>query len=824
MTRTPYLKKYGEAVLDNGYAICAIRPGEKRPFGKNWEEKTFGRKTLAGFIEQKRGHFGVGIKTARTPGVDIDCYDEELVGAMREFVTNMLGDTLERVGLAPKTLLVYRTATPFPKTQSKVFLDDEQRPVKLEVLADGQQFVALHIHPDTGKPYRWKDKRHPGNTPRGELPMIDQDDALAIVAEFERLARAKGWAEKRSGSNLAARTGEFDYDDPFITDKAKIELPAEEIRKRLDKVPDPEDHDHWFKVGMALYHQFDGSDDGLMMWHEWSSQAHNYDQDVLDERWKSFAIEGKKREPITARYILKYAQQEEERLAGERLDEIKADLESANDFPSIRRVCEEIKREAFDVFSRNMLAGIVQKRVEKINGTRMAIGAVRDLIRYENPENTATPSWMEPFVYVQAEEGFYSMSSGIAISTKAFDASFARYMMTKKDRLEGKTTPDHSASHAALNRYEIPTVNDVRYLPGVEPIFDMNGVTFVNSFNEDSQPTPPDVLNRKQRRMVERFLRHMEHLFRDERDRKLLLSWMAYIVQTNKRSNWCPVIQGTQGDGKTTIAEVLTAALGPANCMTVNGEAMAEKYSPWAEGHLFLFVEEVRLHGENRYDVLNKLKPFISNATAPIRRMQRDTYNVINTVNYMMGSNFKNALPIDEEDTRYFPIFSRWQSKKRLDAFKAANPNYYAELVELKQHGDALRRFFLDYELHPEFSPDKRAPWSAARREMIALNRTPEEDEFDAAIEESSDPLICEALLDTEHAKETIDGLALPYGRALNSWLSERGWTLLGRMKVSGKMRRLWSQEPERFMQDGDDEKAIARRVRAFVAAGGDAI
>ncbi len=817
-----YLEKYGAAVLDNGYAICAIRPGEKRPYGRDWEAQKFGPKTLAGFVEKGRGDFGVGVKTARTPGVDIDCYDADLVEHMIRFTTELLGDTLERVGMAPKTLLVYRCKTPFPKTQSKVFLDDEQRAVKLEVLADGQQFVALHIHPDTGKPYRWKDKKHVGNTPRADLPVIDQDDALAIVEEFERMARERGWPEKKAGNNLAARSGNFDYDDPFITDKAKIELPAEEIRKKLDKVPDPDDHDHWFKVGMALYHQFDGSDEGLQMWHEWSAQAHNYDQDALDYRWSTFDVEGKKREPLTARYILKYAQEEEERLAGERLDELKDSLVATRDMPALNRLCQEIKKEAFDIVQREVLSGIVQKQIERITGTKMAITSVRTMTRYENPENTSTPTWLEQFVYLQARDEFYSTRTHFGMKVKAFDASYARFMMTKKDRLEGKSTPEHAASHAALNRYEVPTVADVRYMPGQPDIFELDGVSYVNRFDEDTFPDVPERLTKKQIKMVDRFLAHMEHLFLHERDRKLLLSWMAYIVQTNGRSNWCPIIQGAEGDGKTTIATVLSVALGGShNCATINGDAMAEKYTSWAEGKLFLFIEEVRLHGENRFDVLNKLKPYITNPAVPIRRMNTDIYDVPNTVNYMMGTNFKNALPINDEDSRYFPVFSRWQSKKRLDAFKAANAAYYADLAELAEHGEALRRFFLDYELHEEFDPNRRAPPSAAKREMIALNRTDEDMAFDDALEDSADPLVCEALLDPQHAVETIDGLTIPYGRAGNSWLTERGWTQLGRFKIEGKKRTLWSQDPERF---GHEEKAISAAIRKFIAQGGDHI
>ena len=82
---TKYLQKYGLRVIEAGYDICFIRPGEKRPFGKDWEAKKHGPKRLASAIENGRGGFGVGIKTKHTPGVDIDCYDEDLVTHMIAF-------------------------------------------------------------------------------------------------------------------------------------------------------------------------------------------------------------------------------------------------------------------------------------------------------------------------------------------------------------------------------------------------------------------------------------------------------------------------------------------------------------------------------------------------------------------------------------------------------------------------------------------------------------------------------------------------------------------------------------------------------------------
>jgi hypothetical protein len=67
----------------------------------------------------------------------------------------------------------------------------------------------------------------------------------------------------------------------------------------------------------------------------------------------------------------------------------------------------------------------------------------------------------------------------------------------------------------------------------------------------------PDELNNDERLAIKRVQAHMRHLFRFERDWKLLLDWLAYVVQTRKRVSWMPIIQGTEGDGKTFFAEML---------------------------------------------------------------------------------------------------------------------------------------------------------------------------------------------------------------------------------------------------------------------------
>jgi hypothetical protein len=727
---------------------------------------------------------------------------------MIAFTEDLCGETLHRVGFAPKTLLVYKSSRPFPKTQSKVFLDDEDRQVKLEVLGDGQQFVAFHVHPDTDKPYKWLGGESILDVPHDDLPELDREDALEIVAEFEKQARKRGWVEKSTVKRLenAGRGKNFDYDDPFISDKSKIELSPEALLKKLHSVPNADDYDTWFHIGMALHHQFDGSQEGLDMWHEWSAQAPNYDMDVLDEKWPTFAIEGKKREPITARFILKQAQAEEERLAGEELDEIKDDIRNAEDHRQFQMVMERIKHIAFPPMIRESLVTLLKERIKKATDTAMPVPIIRRAIAYENPDMKSSPAWLRDIVFIQQDESFYNKRTRQVLSTKAFDLSYGRFLLTKKDILEGISTPEHSASHVAVHRYQVPAVANKMYAPGEDEMFEANKLMFVNSYSDATVPEDvPETLNRKQRKICARVEKHLEHLFPVERDRKLLLSWLAYIVQTNGKVNWSPVVQGVENDGKSFFGRLMAAVLGGENVNTINGDTLAEQYTSWAEGCQFLMIEEVRLHGADRYAVINRLKPYISNDMVTIRRMRTDGYKVINTVNYFLTTNHKDGVPVNDSSTRYFPMFSRWQTKAALAAFNKANPDYYKRLHAALKHAGALRRWLLDFELHEEFNPVERARESASLAEMVYLNQTEEEEGLSEILEESDDPEVSRELLNSSKLAEAMAdrGLTVPYGQAWKRMLSERGFTPLGKVKVNGKTPTYWSQTPHQFISNG---------------------
>lgn len=825
---TPYLAKYGPLVLGNGFEIIPIKPGTKRPPFDKWESIRCTPKKLQAWIDNGRDTHGVAILARKTPMVDIDCHDQSIVDQMVEFTESLLGETLQRVGLPPKTGLLYRTDEPFPKVNSKTFIDpnnptDESGKTlgqKCEILGDGQQFVALAVHPDTDKPYKWKGQQSPHNNAWDSLPEITREQAEEIAAEFERLATEAGWQEKR-GSALKpmtrARTNIVldEEDEEFSSaDLArKVDLNTQELSLKLGLVPGADDYDTWLNIGMALWHQYDGAEEGNILWHEWSSTAGNYDMAALDEKWPTFKPE-KGRQPVTAKLIIKLALEEEKRLAGEQVEDTKEEIAKARTIEQLTEVAYQIKHIAFAPLMRDSVVAALRKRHKEITGDPMPMARARELTRYENPDNRRTPKWLEGFVFIESDEVFYHVDTRVELTVKAFDAKHNRYMMTQKDRLEGRSHPEHTASTAALNLWEIATVYRRMYMPHEEQFFTYNGQSFVNFYSEAGVPDMPDELSKAESRAIQRVEDHLRHLFRYERDWKLLLDWLAYIVQERRRVSWMPLIQGTEGDGKTFFAKMLKMILGWENVHIVPGESFEERYNHFMEGALLVFVEEVRLHGNNRYEALNRMKPWITNDSLTIRAMHRGAYEIVNTASILGASNHKDALPAGQNDTRYFPLFSRWQTKQAIDKFRTDNPTYYTDLYGTLNHAGALRKWLMEYEISDAFDPNARAPESTYRAEMLALSSSDEEEQFDLALAESKRLDFCPELLDGGLLDDMLmeRGMEAPRGKALKRFLSERGFSKLPKgINIAGKTHSFWSRTPDKFIDDhgSQDNEAI---------------
>lgn len=124
-------------------------------------------------------HYGVGIVCGPVSvvGIDIDCIESEKASAIKALVTRHVGETIVRVGQAPKMLLPYR-------------VDGEtirKRKIgKVDILGAGSYFVAFGVHPSTSRPYQWIDGS-PLDTPLADLPLVTAEQIEGLCDELLEL-------------------------------------------------------------------------------------------------------------------------------------------------------------------------------------------------------------------------------------------------------------------------------------------------------------------------------------------------------------------------------------------------------------------------------------------------------------------------------------------------------------------------------------------------------------------------------------------------------------------------------------------------------------
>jgi primase-polymerase (primpol)-like protein len=158
-----------------------------------------------------------------------------------------------------------------------------------------------------------------------------------------------------------------------------------------------------------------------------------------------------------------------------------------------------------------------------------------------------------------------------------------------------------------------------------------------------------------------RFLDLVAKLYPDPHDRMILLSYMAAVVQQpGRKFQWAPVLQGAQGNGKTVVAKCLEYAVGPRYTHCPGAEDLGNPFNSYIENKLLISVEEVHLQGKR--ELLDTLKPLITNDRIEVQPKGIDKRMVDNVANWFFCTNHRDAIVKTKNDRRYAMLFSAQQS------------------------------------------------------------------------------------------------------------------------------------------------------------------
>lgn len=815
----------------------------KVPTIKGWQEIVLHPEQIQIWAANGQGHHNVGLRTGALAAVDLDIYDTDVADAVFEAFTARFGEAPCRIGREPKRLLVYAAKEPRTKINSAAWVrpnaDLDEGPNKVEVLGIGQQFVAAGIHPDTHKPYRWVGRDNLLEMELWMLPVLDLDEvAVWIRDELPKLIPSD-WQLKNTGRGGTA----FD-DDPFASIKQRHDdVDLEGLRWLLDNLDQSycDERDPWRNVIFAVHHQFhdtEGEAEALELVDAWSAKSPKYVGQVVPEMWKR-AHEQRSGGLITIGSLKqwvgldKWAAYRAQRKAAAAVATVQeqgweARIAAADQATLEGQIIPEIRVADLTEMTRAALVGKIKERTRAL-GIPLTLDQIRRLLRPPQVRNIAgleeapdiddwastAPAWAKDWVWVRTEGKWLNRKTKLLVTKSAFDTEMQRHVADLVVP-EGDELRTYEASERMFQHWGAKAVDKEAFHPGLPELFNLGGVTYVNKYRPELRVKPAAAWTDEGRQMARALERHLALLVPDRRCRQLLRSWLAHqYLYPGVKVRWAPLIKGCPGDGKSLLGELMELVLGVDNVKLMNADTIQNSpFSGWVEGQCVTVFEEVKFHGHNRYDVVNKLKPYISNNRVEKHGKGKDPGNILNVTNYLMLTNHEDAIPIEEGDRRYFVLFSPFKTLACLEKVLAADycmtaAMHFAELFETVRDNPAQLALWLsETEFSPEWDPNMQAPMTEHKAAMIVASRS----DLDSAVADTLEDVaagikiagVLPELLSFRHLKRALRmryDLRDTHDRVLAKVLRGLGYCPAAGTEKGKAMKVMWQGEQVRIWQ-----------------------
>lgn len=600
-------------------------------------------------------------------------------------------------------------------------------------------------------------------------------------------------------------------------------ISLEDVRTALDFIEPDCSRPEWLEIAAALKHQFGATqdDEACEVFDQWSAKGSKY-EGVKDTStvWRSFKEQAVGRKPVTIRSLLKRAVE-----GGWNSDPVKeATFQSIHEWvmfhcKSVTSLMNEgVKRIAAapllsHIEEGALLQTIITKARADFEQSLPMVGLKKELKRFKDAINAKKhetsevvfPPWALGIVYIAASDTFLRHRTRQEYKRLPFDNVFGRKLLPTAAELiasgadvsEGAlNTPKFLPSLYLLHHLRCQCVDDVTYNPAApeDIIVRESGKLYVNIYRRSFREADKNLASYAEDVWCE----HLCNLIREPEYRTHLLDWFAYHVQyPGSKIRHALLLQGGEGCGKTLIFQVLRAVLGTDNTKLINSDTIRKGWNEWAFGAQVVAIEELRVAGQNRHEVMNTLKEPITNDFLPINERGENTRNIENRTNYLAFTNHHDAIVVGEDSRRWWVVKSALQHKEQIAEIVGRDPEYFSRFAEsLVTHAAGYRWLLENRTISSGFKPSGPAPITSYLREMIDDTS----DEVISAIrriaEDGTCPLIGDDVVAINALRSSLDmeGVRNLTPRYLAHVLREAGFTPQGRHLVGTERQHVWAR------------------------------
>ena len=393
---------------------------------------------------------------------------------------------------------------------------------------------------------------------------------------------------------------------------------------------------------------------------------------------------------------------------------------------------------------------------------------------------TERVNWSD-YVFIQQENRVMRISTGGMSTVPAFNTAM-QGEDTRVPAANGRTK-EVSAITYLMDYKKVAPVFLRMYMPNAAKFFEHDNELCINTYQSELVPrADEDWAFSGAWRLIEA---HYMGLFDNPTDGKLLLDWMAHNAQfPGRKILWAPIVLGVQGDGKSSIRNILSLVMGHRNVRDINNNELSSAFNAYAEGRCVAAMEELKVPGHNRHEILNTLKPLITNEIISVTRKGQDSIQVPNTQNYIGFTNHKDAIPIDVDDRRYGIFRTKYQSREQMWA--DTGEKYWERFHNAyRDNADAVRGWLLDRDLS-DFDRHFPPVMNDSKRRMIADARPQEDQIIIEVIEDFEDFFTSEEVV--RGCKGNVVGVN---SKRVGKVATEMGFVSF-RLRIDGARERVW--------------------------------
>jgi hypothetical protein len=263
--------------------------------------------------------------------------------------------------------------------------------------------------------------------------------------------------------------------------------------------------------------------------------------------------------------------------------------------------------------------------------------------------------WYERFAYLQDDDAYFDLSERHEVSRASFNAIYRHIACNsihgKKPKIEAGTCFDENRQAKGAR-----ILKGVTYAAGETILCARDGLVYGNRWR-DARPVP--VAGN-----VQPWIKHLERMVPDQREREHVLNVMAFKVQhPDKKINHAVLHGGNPGSGKDTLWAPFFWAIGGdslKNVSLVRNEEITSQWGYALETEVLVINELRQSEAKDRRALENTLKPLI--AAPPeflsVQRKGLAPYDLVNRLLVVSFSNERVAINLPSDDRRWFVIWS----------------------------------------------------------------------------------------------------------------------------------------------------------------------